>query len=321
VGEACQHSPCSAKEAEAAKEEAKDSPKALPPQKSEMIQTGGRGGENCGCSVAHHDFDAGDMTRSGGDNELSLTKGDHVRVKLRDDSEWWYGEHSDGSGGYFPSSFVAVATAVEHRHCPFGIEVSDSDGEEGSHLGSSSELDDSAATTVLGETVNGGVPPEELSAVFQALYDFDEANANVEAISFSTGDCIFLLRRNDNGWSIGVNAATGMLGYFPMAFAKRVELQKGDEDTDLPEQLAPSARCGVRCGQSAVALLDVTGNDAERHVSLQRGDFVTILKVEKRRSEFFLWKVEVQCNGSRGWVCPGCCGVLPDSLVKSARKR
>ncbi|KAJ8797353.1 hypothetical protein J1605_017581 [Eschrichtius robustus] len=64
---------------------------------------------NCYAVVALYDYTA---NRS---DELTIHRGDIIRVFFKDNEDWWYGSRGKGQEGYFPANHVASETLYREQ--------------------------------------------------------------------------------------------------------------------------------------------------------------------------------------------------------------
>ncbi|XP_069975866.1 intersectin-1-like isoform X2 [Penaeus vannamei] len=117
-------------------------------------------------------------------NHLSFNKGDRIVVREQQD-QWWYGE-LNGTGGWFPRSFVKMVSGPEATTSPV-----------------SSPQEAPAEPPMPESLVN-----DEISEYYQALYPYQSGEPG--DLTFSAGEIVLVVKKEGDWWHGIINQKCGI---------------------------------------------------------------------------------------------------------------
>uniref|UniRef100_A0A1I7V849 SH3 domain-containing protein n=1 Tax=Loa loa TaxID=7209 RepID=A0A1I7V849_LOALO len=165
-------------------------------------------------------------------NELSLKKGEILRLLRNIDANWIEGKNIHGQAGIFPKSYVREAcdmslhdnneTAIPDRPktprtstTPFRDEnpavavKTDHGGEMGKWEKRNSQSDFSGPTNIIPKNAE----------TYRVLYAYKPRNA--DELELQENDIVFVIEKCDDGWFIGTLPRTGQFGTFPGNYVEK----------------------------------------------------------------------------------------------------
>ncbi|XP_037801440.1 intersectin-2-like isoform X11 [Penaeus monodon] len=144
-------------------------------------------------------------------NHLSFNKGDRIVVREQQD-QWWYGE-LNGTGGWFPRSFVKMVSGPEATTSPV-----------------SSPQEAPAEPPMPENLVN-----DEISEYYQALYPYQSGEPG--DLTFIAGEIILVVKKEGDWWHGIINQKCGI---FPSNYVQILPNQAGKgKKPEIAQVIAP----------------------------------------------------------------------------------
>ncbi|XP_035731284.1 intersectin-1-like isoform X8 [Vespa mandarinia] len=212
------------------------------------------------------------------EQHLSLDKGDAINV-IEQQNDWWYGELSNGSKGWFPKSYVKETTT---------------NGKD------------------LITSVDDG-----LNEYYIALYQY--ASTETGDLSFNQGEVILVIKKEGDWWTGCIGDKTGIFpsNYVEKCDAPTQQLEKtaeqlederaaAEDKAELPDFTAMSAQQRGRKPEIVQVIAPYQATSAEQ-LDLQRGQLIMI----RKKTDSGWWEGELQARGKKRQI-----GWFPASYVK-----
>lgn len=238
-------------------------------------------------------------------NHLSFNKGDRIVVREQQD-QWWYGE-LNGTGGWFPRSFVKMVSGPEATTSPV-----------------SSPQEAPAEPPMPESLVN-----DEISEYYQALYPYQSGEPG--DLTFSAGEIVLVVKKEGDWWHGIINQKCGIfpsnyVQILPNQFittrtgdtvAEQNGVMGGQIQQDVEAEMKPVAEQQVVTEENkeagkgkkpeiaqVIAPYDATSGN---QLSLQRGQLVMI----RKKTASGWWEGELQAKGKKRQI-----GWFPATYVK-----
>ncbi|XP_047345574.1 intersectin-1 isoform X10 [Vespa velutina] len=215
------------------------------------------------------------------EQHLSLDKGDAINV-IEQQNDWWYGELSNGSKGWFPKSYVKE-------------------------------------TTTNGKDLIASVD-DGLNEYYVALYQY--ASTETGDLSFNQGEVILVIKKEGDWWTGCIGDKTGIFpsNYVEKCDAPTQQLEKtaeqlederaaAEDKAELPDFTAMSAQQYHKRGRKPEIVQVIAPYQATsaEQLDLQRGQLIMI----RKKTDSGWWEGELQARGKKRQI-----GWFPASYVK-----